>query len=156
VRVTDARGGSPDVSRETRGTDVSNVVPGLTVPEGALGVSYAADLALPGQVEIRYARPCGSSPSTIVLPLTPQPGRITHRVPGRVPAGITLSSAGAQVRVQVCFDLDGVPHFAAYAGGPASLAGAAVEAVGEFRADPPRVNGAAILQPSVITVAFQP
>jgi hypothetical protein len=60
------------------------------------------------------------------------------------------------VRVQVYFDFNGMPHFAAYAGGLGNLADAAVAAVAEFRADPPRVNGAPILQVSTIAVAFQP
>jgi len=57
--------------------------------------------------------------------------------------------------VQVYFDFAGMPHFAAYAGGVGTLADAAVAAVAEFRADPPRVNGAPLLQVSTIAVAFQ-
>jgi hypothetical protein len=60
------------------------------------------------------------------------------------------------VRVQVYFDFNGMPHFPAYAGGLGDLADAAVAAVAEFRAEQPRVNGAPILQVSMIAVAFQP
>jgi hypothetical protein len=41
-------------------------------------------------------------------------------------------------------------------GGFGALADAAVAAVSEFRADPPRVNGAPLLQVSMIAVTFQP
>ena len=92
----------------------------------------------------------------VVLPVKGEAGRSTHRVAGRVPAGVTLPPGGAQVRVQVYFDFNGVPHFPAYAGGLGALADAAVAAVAEFRADPPRVNGAPILQTSTIAVAFEP
>jgi len=54
----------------------------------------------------------------------------------------------------VYFDFEGLPHFPTYAGGPGPLADAAVAAVAEFRAEPPRVNGAPILQLSTIAVAF--
>jgi len=156
VTVSDSRGGSPAVIKEARGKDISIAVPGLTAPDQALAIVYGADLAIPGQVEIRYARPCGSAPATMTLPFKAASGRITRRVTGHLPPGVTVPSGSAQVRVQVCFDFDGLPHFAAYAGGPASLANAAIAAVADFRADPPRVNGAAILQPSMIAVGFQP
>jgi hypothetical protein len=117
---------------------------------------YDADLALPGQVEIQYATACGSSPPTVMLPIKGEAGRITHRVSGRVPSGVTLPPGGATVRVQVYFDFNGAPRFPAYAGGLGALADAAVAAVSEFRADPPRVNGAPLLQVSMIAVAFQP
>jgi hypothetical protein len=156
LTVSDARGGSPTVIKEARGKDIPIAIPGVTAPDQALAIVYGADLAIPGQVEIRYARPCGSAAATMTLPFKAEAGRITRRVAGHIPPGVTVPSSGTQVRVQVCFDFDGVPHFPAYAGGPASLANAAVDAAADFRADPPRVNGAAILQPSMVAVGFQP
>jgi hypothetical protein len=153
VKVTDANGQSPNVVREARDQQIRELVPGIDVPGSALAVMYDADLAIPGQVAIGYGTACDSAP-TVTLPITPAAGRITRRVEGRVPAGITLPPGGAQVRVQVYFDFDGMPHFAAYAGGPGTLADAAVAAVAEFRAEPPRVNGAPMLQLSTIAVAF--
>jgi hypothetical protein len=156
VKVSDANGNSPRAMNEARGEQIRGLVPGVNVPASALAVMYDADLALPGQVEIQYATACGSSPPTVVLPLKGEAGRITHRVAGRVPSGVTLPPGGAAVRVQVYFDFNGAPRFPVYAGGPGALADAAVAAVSEFRADPPRVNGAPLLQVSMIAVAFQP
>jgi len=156
VKVSDANGKSPRAMTEVRGEQIRGLVPGVNVPAAALAVMYDADLALPGQVEIQYGTACGSVPPMVVLPVKGEAGRITYRVAGRVPAGVTLPQGGAQVRVQVYFDFNGVPRFPAYSSGPGALAGAAVAAVAEFRADPPRVNGAPLLQISTIAVAFEP
>jgi len=133
---------------------VRDLVPGVDVPESALAIMYDADLAIPGRVTIGYGTSCDSAPPFVTLPVSAEAGRITRRVAGHAPAGITLPQGGAQVRVQVYFDFDGLPHFPAYTGGPGALADAAVAAVAEFRAEPPRVNGAPILQLSTIAVAF--
>jgi hypothetical protein len=156
VKVSDANGNSPTVIKEVRGEQIRDLVQNVDVPASALAVMYDADLAVPGQVEIHYATGCGSSEPTLVLPITGEAGRITHRVAGRVPSAVTLPAEGTSVRVQVYFDFNGAPHFPAYAGGFGALADAAVAAVSEFRADPPRVNGAPLLQVSVIAVTFQP
>ena len=154
VKVTDAPGNSPNVIREARGEQIRELVPGIDAPASALAIMYDADIAIPGQVTIGYGTTCDSAPPALTLPITTEAGRITKRVAGHAPAGITLPPGGAQVRVQVYFDFDGLPHFPAYAGGPGALADAAVAAVAEFRAEPPRVNGAPILQLSTIAVAF--
>jgi hypothetical protein len=154
VKVTDAPGNSPNVVREARGNQIRDLVPGIDVPESALAIMYDADLAIPGQVTIGYGTSCDSAPPFVTLPVSAEAGRITRRVAGQAPTGITLPQGGAQVRVQVYFDFDGLPHFPAYTGGPGALADAAVAAVAEFRAEPPRVNGAPILQLSTIAVAF--
>jgi hypothetical protein len=156
VKVSDARGNSPRVMKQTSGTQIQDLVPGFTAPPTAVAVAYDADLASPGQVEITYAEVCGTASRIVTLPIQGEPGRITRRVAGQVPSGVVLPPTEAQVRVQLYFDFAGMPHFAAYAGGPGTLAGAAVAAATEFRADPPRVNGAPILQVSTISVAFQP
>jgi hypothetical protein len=154
VKVTDAQGKSPNAIREARGEQIRELVPDIDVPSAAFAVMYDADLAIPGQVTIGYGTSCASAPPVVTLPIRAEAGRITRRVAGRVPAGMTLPPGGAQVRVQVYFDFDGMPHYAAYSGGPATLADAAIAAVADFRAEPPRVNGAPILQVSMIAVAF--
>lgn len=156
VKVSDANGNSPGVMNEARGEQIRGLVPSVNAPASALAVMYGADLALPGQVEIQYATACGSAPQSVVLPMKGEAGRITHRVAGRVPPGVIVPPGGTAVRVQVYFDFNGMPRFPAYAGGLGALADAAVAAVSEFRADPPRVNGAPLLQVSMIAVAFQP
>jgi hypothetical protein len=154
VRITDAQGNSPNAIREARGEQIRELVPDMDVPSSALAVMYDGDLAIPSQVAIGYGTACGSAAPTVTLPVRAEAGRITTRVPGRAPAGATLPPGGAQVRVQVYFDFDGMPHYPAYSGGPGTLAAAAVAAVAEFRAEPPRVNGSPILQLSTIAVAF--
>ena len=154
IKVTDAQGNAPNLIKEARGEQIRDLVPGIDVPAAALAVMYDADLAIPGQVVIGYGTSCDSAPPVVTLPVRAEAGRIARRVAGRVPAGITLPPGGAQVRVQVYFDFEGMPHYPAYTGGPGTLADAAVAAVAEFRAEPPRVNGAPMLQLSTIAVAI--
>ena len=154
VRITDAHDRSPRVVTEEL-PHVRSVVSQLPHGSSALAVVYDADLAVPGRVEITYAEACAGASRTISLPLRGEAGRITQRVPGRAPSGHQLPG-GPRVHVQVLFDPDGMPHFPTYAGGPAMLADAAVEAVTNFRAEPPRVNGAPLLQASTVAVAFEP
>jgi hypothetical protein len=155
VKVHDAQGNSPGAMKEARGEQIRDLVPGFDGPASALAILYNADLAIPGQVEIGYGAACGTAPSVVAFHIKGEAGRITRRVVGRVPAGVALPPGGAQVRVQVYFDFAGMPHFPVYAGGPGALADAAVVAIAEFRAEPPRVNGAPILQVSTIAVMFQ-
>ncbi len=155
VTISDANGNSPRVMKEARGEQIQDLVAGFDVPPSALAIVYDADLAIPGRIEIAYGEGCGTTPLTVAFPIKGEAGRITRRLGGLVPAGTTLPPGGAQVRVQVYFDFNGTPHFPAYAGGLATLADAAVTAASEFRADPPRVNGAPILQVSTISVVFQ-
>jgi hypothetical protein len=140
--------------REARADQIRELVPGIEVPSSALAIMYDADLAIPGNVAIGYGTTCDSAPPTVTLRINAEGGRITRRVTGQAPNGVALPPEGAQVRVQVYFDFEGMPHFPAYAGGPGTLAEAAVAAVAEFRAQPPRVNGAPMLQLSTIAVAF--
>ena len=154
IKVSDAQGNSPNLIKEARGEQIRELVPGIDVPASALAVMFDADLAIPGQVAIGYGTSCESAPPVVTLPVRAEAGRISRRVAGRVPAGLTLPPGGAQVRVQVYFDFEGLPHYPAYAGGPGTLAEAAVAAVAEFRVEPPRVNGAPMLQLSTIAVAF--
>jgi hypothetical protein len=155
VKVRDVQGNSPAAMKEARGEQIRDLVPGFDGPTSALAVLYNADLAIPGQVEVGYGAACGTAASVVTFPIKGEAGRITRRVAGRVPVGTVVPPGGAQVRVRVYFDFDGMPRFPAYAGGLGTLADAAVAAIDEFRADPPRVNGAPILQASTIAVMFQ-
>jgi hypothetical protein len=151
VKVTDANGGAPRLIKELRGAEIQAFLPGFDAPATSLAVVHQGHLALPGRIEINYGATC----SPVTLPMAGTAGRITHRVAGHVPAGVVVPPGSAQVRVQVYFDFDGAPQFPTYAGGPSALADAAVAAVTEFHAEPPRLNGAPLLQASTIAVAFE-
>lgn len=155
IRVSDANGQSPRPLRETGGTGIRDLVPGFDVPGASLALAYAGNLAIPGQIEITYEESCGARSATQAFPVRGQGGRITKQIAGQTPTGFALPPGGMHVRVQVYFDHNGEPRFPAFAGGDGTLAEAAVSAVLQFRATPPTINGAPLLQPSTVVVAFR-
>lgn len=155
IQVRDAQGNSPRMVREARGVGIRDLVPDFNATAADLAVMYDVDLAIPGHIEITYATACAAGLRAVTLPIKGEAGRITRRVTAERPVGVQ-APVGAQVRVQLFFDFDGLPQFAEYAGGPGPLAQAALQAAAEFRADPPRVNGAPLLQVSTVSVGFEP
>lgn len=155
LTVRDVNGESPPMLTAVRGDEIRALVPGFDAPAAAFAVEYEANLAIPGKVEITYEQDCETGTRTLALPFKDKDGHITRRIAGRAPAGVILPDGGAQVRVQVYFDFDGNPQFATYAGGPETLAAAAIATAAEFHADPPRINGAPVLQPWTFSIAFE-
>jgi hypothetical protein len=154
ITMTDANGQSPRSLREARGPDIGKLVAGLDATGGALAVECDANLAIPGQIVIAYDEPCGAAGARKAFPIRGQGGRITTRIAGQAPTGFAVPPGGTQVQVHVYFDVKGEPQRPAFAGGDGALAEAAVAAVRQFRAMPPTINGAPLLQLSTVAVAF--
>ena len=154
ISVTDANGQSPQLLREARGAEIGKLVTGFEASAAALAVEYDANLAIPGQIAITYDEPCGTSGARTAFAIRGQGGRITTRVAGQAPNGFEVPPGGTQVHVQAYFDLKNEPQHPAFAGGDGALADAAVAAVRQFRATPPTINGAPLLQLSTVAVAF--
>jgi len=154
ITVTDVNGQSPRLLRESHGREIGKLVAGFDAAGAALAVEYDANLAIPGQITIVYDEPCGAAGSRRVFPIGGQGGRITTRIAGQAPTGFAVPPGGTQVHVQVYFDAKGEPQRPAFAGGDGALAEAAIAAVRQFRATPPTINGAPLLQLSTVAVAF--
>jgi len=154
IKVTDANGQSPRSLREVRGAEIRELVAGFDGPGGALAIVYDANLAIPGRIEIGYEESCGTDGLTRAFVMKGEAGRIINRVTGKAPTGFALPPGGMQVGVQVYFDHKGEPKFPVFAAGDGTLAEAAIAAVRQFRAVSPTVNGAPLLQPSTVVVAF--
>jgi hypothetical protein len=153
VTLTDGSGNSPPVAGQAKGDRVADLVPGFTPPPGAIAVSFSVPSLIPGaRTVIRYAEGCRGADPQVVLPVTMAPARVTQSVPGKAPQGVTVPPAGALVRVQVFLMSDGVPLLPAYVSGPYELADAAMAAATQWRVEPPTVNGAPLLQTSVLGV----
>jgi hypothetical protein len=152
--VTDTNGQSPRSLREARGPEIRRLVPGFDAAGGALAVEYDANLAVPGQIVITYDEACGATAARKAFPIRGQGGRITTRIAGQAPIGFAVPPGGMQAHVQVYFDVKGEPQRPVFAGGDEVLADAAVAAVRNFRATPPTINGAPLLQLSTVAVAF--
>lgn len=154
IVVTDTNGQSPRSLREARGPEIGTLVAGFDATDAALAVEYDANLAIPGQIVIAYDEPCGDAGARKAFPIRGQGGRITTRVAGQAPTAFAVPPGGTQVHVQVYFDGKGEPQRPVFAGGDGVLAEAAVAAVRQFRATPPTINGAPLLQVSTVAVAF--
>ena len=154
IRVTDTNGQSPPSLREARGPEIGTLVAGFNATGAALAVEYDANLAIPGQIVITYDEACGATGARKAFPIQAQGGRITTRIAAQAPTGFAVPPGGTQVHVQVYFDVRGEPQRPVFAGGDGALADAAITAVRQFRATPPTINGAPILQLSTIAVAF--
>jgi hypothetical protein len=152
--VPDTNGQSPRSLREARGPEIRRLVPGFDAAGGALAVEYDANLAVPGQIVITYDEACGATAARKAFPIRGQGGRITTRIAGQAPIGFAVPPGGMQAHVQVYFDVKGEPQRPVFAGGDEVLADAAVAAVRNFRATPPTINGAPLLQLSTVAVAF--
>jgi len=154
ITVTDTNGQSPRSLREARGPEIGKLVAGFDATGGALAVEYDANLAIPGQIVITYDEACGATAARKSFAIRGQGGRITTRIAGQEPTGFAVPPGGTQAHVQVYFDVKGEPQGAVFAGGDGVLADAAVAAVRQFRATPPTINGAPLLQLSTVVVAF--
>ena len=154
IRVVDANGQSPRSLREARGPEIGKLVAGFDGAGAALAVEYDANLAIPGQIVITYDEACGATGARKAFAIQGQGGRITRRIAAQVPTGFAIPPGGMQAHVQVYFDAKGEPQRPVFAGGDAVLADAAVAAVRQFRAMPPTINGAPLLQRSTIAVMF--
>jgi hypothetical protein len=156
LRVTDGSGNSPQTLARANGDKIADLAPGFTAPPGSIGISYAASGLIDGaKAIIKYSEACAGSPQELVLAARSERGRLLKSAPGIAPAGVAVPAAGAQVRVQVFLASDGTPLFPAYAGGPYELAEAAIAAAKEWRVDPPKMNGAPLLQTSTLSIVFR-
>ena len=154
ITVTDTNGQSPRSLREARSPEIGKLVAGFDATVAALAVEYDANLAIPGQIVITYDEACGATDPRKAFPIRGQGGRITTRIAGQAPTAFAVPPGGTQAHVQVYFDVKGKPQRPVFASGDGVLADAAVAAVRQFRATPPTINGAPLLQLSTVAVAF--
>lgn len=157
IALADSNGNSPQRVGSAKGDEIAKLAPGFEAPSGAIAVAYAAPGLIEGaRVTVRYAEPCGSDARELLLPVRSERGRVTKTVPGIVPPTVTVPAGGVQVRVQVFLAFDGTPQLPAYVSGPWELRDAAIAAAMEWRVEPAKMNGAPLLQTSILAIVFRP
>jgi len=151
IDLVPGQGAPPRRDGDPLGGDaLARLLPGMNLPTGALGARYLLERPRVGDtLRVTYPEPCGE----LVLPLTFTNGRAVNTPPAAVPAGVEPSDR--PVRVQALIDLDGAIRQASYIGGPERLAGAAIAALGDWTAEPVRLNGAPLPTPIVVAVRFR-
>lgn len=133
------------------GEALARLLPGMSLPPGAVGAAYM--LERPRVIDtVRITYPdaaCGE----VVLPFKYTNGRAVNTPAATLPAGHPPTDR--PVRVQALVDLDGAVRQPSFAGGPATLSGAALAAVQSWTAEPVRLNGAPMPTPVVLAVRFR-
>lgn len=133
------------------GEALARLLPGSSLPPGAMGAAYLLERPrVTDTVRITYPEAaCGE----VVLPFKYSSGRPLNTPPAALPEGHPATER--PVRVQAVIDLDGVVRQPSFAGGPATLAAAALSAARNWTAEPVRLNGAPMPTPVVLAVRFR-
>jgi len=138
------------------GAQLSNVLSGATVPEGAVGAMFLVPMLSPNQtVRIRYGNALPSCPADLPkeyrLPIQIEEGKVVTAPMPPLPAD--NREPDPNVFVQAVLDTDGLFQRAIYVAGPESLREAGLAAVKDWRAIPTRMNGVAV--PTVVTLRVE-
>lgn len=138
------------------GTQLSNVLSGATIPEGAVGAMFLVPTLSPNQtVRIRY----GNAPPSCSADLQKE-----YRLPLRFDEAKIAASPmpplpennrepDPSVFLQAVLDSEGLFQRAIYIAGPDSLREAGITAVKDWRATPMRLNGEPT--PTVVTLRVE-
>ena len=155
IEVIAANGAAMPKNNQVETTDVARLLYGYKAPPNSLALTFP--LAAPrgnDSIRITYSEAaCGSDASQVTVRLTPTPGRPIEMTPPTLPAGVTSDEP---VLLQVLVDLDGAAQKPTYVGGPPELRNAAIEAMGRWRFEPVRINGAPIATGALLQVRFTP
>jgi hypothetical protein len=137
------------------GADLQKLVPGLTAPDGSIGIRVGVATIRPiDTVRISYsAETCDGSTKEVTLPPAHTAMRGVTMPQPALPAG--ADPPEEPLWVQVLVDHDGVLQQATYIGGPQRLASAAIEGLREWRAEPGRINGVPVTADSLVIIRFR-
>jgi hypothetical protein len=137
------------------GKALAELLPGAAIPEASIGVSVQIGVLRPVDVvRITYdGDTCGGSSREVELPVTATPGKPRVTPQPSPPAG--LGPPEEPVWLQVVVDHEGLLHRATYIGGPEAYVEAARGAARQWRAEPPRINGAPITLDTLIVLTFR-
>ena len=143
----------PRMGIAVTGSAVDGLVAGFTPPAGSIASRFNLQQIRPvDRVRITYAEPCrGAKDVMLAMKFTPAKSGASPQPP--VPE--TAKPGETRVLLQVMIDLEGRLQRAQYAGGPASLQQAAIEAVKAWRAEPARINGAPVPSATLVLVPFK-
>ncbi len=152
IDVVDANGAEARKAEALRDKDLADALPGVTVPEHALGQQMR--LAMPRRtdvVRIRYDdRVCEGDAREVTLPVEIVAARPLRMRSILLQAGRTAPADNNPIRLQVVADPAGRPRIMDYAGGPEELLDDALAAMADSTLDPLKWNGAPMVMPLTI------
>lgn len=136
--------------------DLARLLPGVSLPPGSIGV--VAQLTQPrpnDSIRITYAdETCGAENGPSSAPIAFSGARPIETPMPPLPEG--AAAPAEPVLIQVLLDFEGAVQRPTYVGGPAELYRAAADAVGRWRFEPARINGAPIAAGVLLQVRFAP
>jgi hypothetical protein len=155
IDLTGPQGPVPRNGDLLQGATLAAVLPGVPLPDDAIGGRFAPVQG--AQMRITYEEACGGTPAAVTVPLRTEPARLLTSRPANRPEAMPAGIApyDAVVYLQAIIDVDGRFVRALPIGGPAVLIPAALDTLGEWRAEPFRINGVATASPIVLQVTFQ-
>lgn len=138
-----------------RDAAVGVLLPGVQAPASSLAATFLLPaLRATDTVRIMYADAgCTGNTPEVLLPVKFTAARTVDAPIPPLPAG--AAPTDAPVRLQALVDLDGTLQRATYLGGPTYLSQAAIDAVGRWRSEPPRINGAPMASAVLVQVKFK-
>lgn len=152
IDVVDAKGAEARKAEALRDNDLAGALPGVTMPEHALGQQVR--IVMPRRtdvVRIRYEdRVCEGDEREVRLPVDITSARPLRQRPLLLEAGTTPPPDGNPIRLQVVADPAGRPRIMDYAGGPDALLDEALAAMAEWTLDPLKWNDAPMVTPLTI------
>jgi hypothetical protein len=127
------------------GVELAALLPGITAPAGSVGVVTPLLTFRPGDaVRIAYdPSVCQGADANISMPMLVTPARGVV-MPQLSPANGS-SVPGEPVWLQAVVDVEGRLQRGTFIGGPEALAQRALETLRDWRAEPARVNGHAVV-----------
>jgi hypothetical protein len=156
IVLEDPRGRQAEpVLRHERAEAIARALPGLAAPAGSVAVVFGIDGIRSGYaVKVVFAEDCARSGarSEVTVALDGSSARLLESPMPTRPLGD--AAIGSWVAIQALVAPDGRFREVVALGGRADLAQAAVAALEQWRAEPPRLFGAAMVAPVVLRVTF--
>jgi len=136
------------------GASVADMLPDVKVAPLACAATFERrNLGPDDAVHITYLQAVGPGMASVVsLAVKLSPPRKTRHVDPHLPPNQPLPTRPVVVRIAAWVDLDGMVRYPRVVKGPPHFADAALETVGKWRFEPPRMNGAPV--PMTLTVTY--
>jgi hypothetical protein len=138
-----------------RDAALGTLLPGVQAPVSSLAARFVLSTLRPGDtVHITYDDgSCTGGEPRILLPVRFSEARISDTPMPALPPGV--ATGDTRVRLQVIVDLDGMFQQPAYVSGPQTLLPGAMDAIRQWRSEPPHINGAPIARAAMVQVTFK-
>ena len=156
IEIVRRQGAAPQRDGDyARDAALGTLLPGVQAPASSIAATFVLSTLRPiDSVHITYADgSCTGGDTRTILPVTFSEARMIDATMPSLPPG--AAAPDTSLPFQVLVDLDGKLQHPIYLGGVSPLSQAAMDAIGQWRSEPQRVNGAPIARPAIVQVTFK-